>query len=164
MRSKEALVVWEELRIEELENSGQVDFCVLDTGMVSGNRGRAQGEQQKSGKRFKAERGFAQEFRLGRRKAVAGAVGIVIVAAGFQLPARRVKDTKAAQASFLQAELQRGGQHSQPVLHAAAEVDGRGFGKVLGGTRNFADVETEIHALGQHLVVENKVIGIFQQR
>src|SRR6185437_14235346 len=162
--SKEALVVREQPGIEEFENSGQVNFRVLYAGMISGNRDRAQGKQQESGKCLKAERRVAQEFRLGGRKAVAGAAGIVLVAAGFQLPARGIENAKAAQADFLQTELQRGGHHSQPVLHTAAEVDGGGCRKILGGAGDFADVEAEIYALGQHLVVENKVIGVFQQR
>src|SRR5207245_10645308 len=36
--------------------------------------------------------------------------------------------------------------------------------KILGRTRHLADSKSEVNALRQHLVVENKIIGIFQQR
>jgi len=31
-------------------------------------------------------------------------------------------------------------------------------------TENFSDAEAEMYALGQHLVVEHEVVGVFKQR
>ena len=64
----------------------------------------------------------------------------------------------------LQRELQGCDQHAESVFHAAAEVDGGSFCEILRGTGNFADAEAEVDALGEHLVVEDEVVGIFQQR
>jgi hypothetical protein len=36
--------------------------------------------------------------------------------------------------------------------------------EIFRGTGNFADAEAEINALRQHLIIENEVVGIFQQR
>ena len=69
-----------------------------------------------------------------------------------------------SQARLLQGKLQRRCQHSQTILHAAAEVDGRRFFEIFGRARNFADAEAEVHALRQHLVVEDEVVGVFEQR
>src|SRR6201999_3709845 len=46
------------------------------------------------------------------------------------------------------------------ILDAAAEVDGGGLGKILGGAAHFPDGEMIPKDLGQHLVVEDKVIGV----
>src|ERR1700728_2174006 len=68
------------------------------------------------------------------------------------------------QADSLQGKLQGCGQHAETVLHAAAKVDGRSLFEILRGAGDFADAEAEVHALGQHLVVEDEVVGVFQQR
>src|SRR5690242_19984993 len=132
--------------------------------MVTGNRYRSQGKEQKSGEGLGSKWELAQVFRLGCRKPVFGTSRVVAFAGRFQLAARGVEDAKTAHPYFLQSVLQRGGQHPQPVLHAAAEIDGGGFGEVLGGAGDFSDVEAEIDALRQHLVVEDKIVGVFQQR
>src|ERR1019366_5467680 len=61
----------------------------------------------------------------------------------------------------LQCELNRRPKHTQAVLHAAAEIDGGRFLEILGGPGNLADAEAEVDALGEHLVVENKIVAVF---
>src|SRR6202140_3503 len=68
------------------------------------------------------------------------------------------------QSESLQRKLQGCTQYAESVFHAAAKVDGRGLLEILCGTGDFTDAETEVHALGQHLIVEDEVVGIFQQR
>src|ERR1700676_4842496 len=69
-----------------------------------------------------------------------------------------------SQADSLQGKLQGCGQDAEAILHATAKVDGRGLFEILCGTGDFANAEAEVHALGQHLIVEDEVVGIFQQR
>ena len=67
-------------------------------------------------------------------------------------------------ANLLKSKLQRGGEHPETVLHATPKVDGRGFFEILGGTGNFSDAKAEVNALRQHLIIEDEVVGIFEQR
>src|SRR5581483_1103430 len=69
-----------------------------------------------------------------------------------------------SQADALQSELQCRRQDTQAILQASREVDGRRFFEVLRGARNFADPKAEMHALREHLIVENKVIRVLEQR
>ena len=57
----------------------------------------------------------------------------------------------------------RRGQHSQSIFHAALEVDGRGFFKVFRRAGDLANVEAEHHGLGDHLVIEDEIVGVFKQ-
>jgi hypothetical protein len=50
------------------------------------------------------------------------------------------------------------------ILDAAANADRRSFFEVFRGTRHLADAEIEPHALRQHLIVEDEVIGVFRLR
>src|ERR1700722_4818735 len=68
------------------------------------------------------------------------------------------------QTNPLQRKLQSRGQNLKTVLHAAAEVNGRGLFEILGGTGNLPNAEAEVHALRQHLIVKHEVVGIFKQR
>jgi len=36
--------------------------------------------------------------------------------------------------------------------------------KVFGGTGHLADAETKIHALGEHLIIEDEIVAVFPQR
>src|SRR6266542_2544966 len=47
-----------------------------------------------------------------------------------------VEDLVMRDAPFLESKLRRGPQHIQAIHNAAAEVDGGGFRKILGWTRN----------------------------
>src|SRR5208282_4573748 len=69
----------------------------------------------------------------------------------------------ADNAGALEGELQSGCEHSEAILHAAAEIDGGGLLEILGGAGNFADAEAEIDALGEHLVVEDEIVAILPQ-
>src|SRR5277367_4091570 len=56
------------------------------------------------------------------------------------------------------------GKHAKAILHAAPKVDGRGFLKVAGGAGDLADAEAKHDGLGDHLIIEDEVIGVFEQR
>src|SRR5450755_1027854 len=73
------------------------------------------------------------------------------------------KNSEASQSPFLQGKLHRGSKHPESVFHAAAEVDGRRLGKVFRRAGHFADLESKVNALRQHLIIKNKIIGIFEQ-
>src|SRR5262249_19181913 len=68
------------------------------------------------------------------------------------------------QADALSSELECGRQHTQSVSYTAPEVDRGRFLKILSGARYFPDAETEVYALCQHLVIENEVVRILEQR
>ena len=61
---------------------------------------------------------------------------------------------------LLQPIAEGGADNPEPVLHAAAEVDGRGFWKILCGTGDFGHLEAGIENLRQHLVVKDEIIRI----
>src|ERR1700674_3246696 len=88
-------------------------------------------------------------------------VRVILRISRFQPPALGAENPEASQAESLQCKLQRGAQHSDAVLHAAPEIDGGRFIKILGRAGYFSNVETETHTLCQHLVVKYEVVGIF---
>src|SRR5580698_929060 len=92
-----------------------------------------------------------------------GSAGVVRGKAGLEFAAFVAEAGKVDQACSLQGELQGRREHAETILHAAAEVDGRSLFEVLRGTRNFSNAEAEVYALGEYLIVENEVIGIFEQ-
>jgi hypothetical protein len=51
---------------------------------------------------------------------------------------------------------------SQPISHASAETDGGGIIKIQGRAGDFPHIKSEIKSLAKHLVVEHKIIGVFQ--
>ena len=51
-----------------------------------------------------------------------------------------------------------GAEDSKSVFDAALEIDRRGLCKVFGGAGDFSDAEAEHDGLGNHLIVENKVV------
>src|SRR5438105_3499599 len=55
-------------------------------------------------------------------------------------------------------------QHAQAIDHAAAEIDRRGFREISCRARDFADSESTIDRLRQHLIVEYEVVRISVQR
>jgi hypothetical protein len=61
-------------------------------------------------------------------------------------------------------EAERGGEHSETVLHAALEVDGGGFFKYFVGQEISPMLKAEHDGLGDHLVVEDEIVGVFEQR
>src|SRR5271154_820774 len=66
-------------------------------------------------------------------------------------------------ADLFEGELKSGGEDAEAVFHAAAEVDGGGLLEIFRRAGNFSDAEAEMDALRQHLVVEDEVVGVFEQ-
>src|SRR5579864_9339469 len=107
------------------------------------------------------------------RSALAGCFGLTLGAGGaariivgdsrLQSPSCGIENSILRQTPLLQSKLQRGREYSKAILHAAPKINGRGFGKIFRGTRNFSDLESKVRALGQHLIVENEIVRIFQQ-
>src|SRR5439155_22541427 len=75
-----------------------------------------------------------------------------------QLAAALGETGRAGEAETGGAEFERGAEYAEAVLHAAAEVDRRGLGKVPRRARDLADVKAEPDGLRQHLVVEDEVV------
>src|ERR1700730_10979527 len=92
-----------------------------------------------------------------------GTAGVVAGMAGIQLAAFVAESPKMEQSDPLQGELKRGSEHAEAIHNAAAEVNGRCLFEVLRGTRDFSDAEAEMYALGEHLIVEDEVVGVFEQ-
>src|SRR5581483_5630413 len=88
---------------------------------------------------------------------------VVTFTFGLQLPAVWAEAREVDQTCFLQRELHGGCKHTESILHATAEVDGGSFSKVFRWTGNFSDTETEVYALGEHLVVENEIVRVFEE-
>src|ERR1700722_2117898 len=80
---------------------------------------------------------------------------IITFAARFQFAPFIAEARQVRQADSLQSELKSSRQHSETVLHAAAEVDGRRFLEIFRRAGNFSDTEAEVNTLRQHLVIEN---------
>src|SRR5207237_9892873 len=89
---------------------------------------------------------------------------VVAGIARIQFAALFAETQKVEQTYSMQGELKRSSQHAETIFHAAAEINGRGFFKILGRTRDLSDAEAEVGALGQHLIIEDEVVGIFEQR
>jgi len=73
------------------------------------------------------------------------------------------EDAEAGNASALESELHGGFENAEAVGDAATEINGGSFLEILGGAGDFADAESEVNALGEHLVVENEVVAVFAQ-
>src|SRR5579859_2991864 len=93
-----------------------------------------------------------------------GAPGIVRLIRRLEFTAFVAEARQMDQAEPLQDKLHRRGQHAESVLHAAPEVDGRSLFEIFCGARDFANTETEMHALCEHLIVEDEVVGVFEER
>ena len=89
---------------------------------------------------------------------------VVLVAACLQFPSLFAEARQVHESESLACKLQRGSDDAKSIFHAAPEINRGRLFEVLGRTRHFADAETEVDALCQHLVVEDEVVGIFQQR
>src|SRR5580700_8518125 len=92
------------------------------------------------------------------------APGVISQAASLELAALVAEDAEAAQSPFLQGKLQCGRENAETVNDAAPEVDRRRLFEILGRARDFADAVAEVDTLRQHLIVEDEVVGIFDQR
>jgi hypothetical protein len=92
-----------------------------------------------------------------------GLADVIRVRAGFKSTSLVAEAGQVEQAHFLQGKLQRRADHAKTIRHAAPKVDRRRFLKIFRGAGNLADTKSEVHALRQHLIIEDKVIGIFEQ-
>ena len=54
-------------------------------------------------------------------------------------------------------------ENADSVFHAATEIDGRCFFEISGRAGDFSDAEAEHYGLGDHLVIEDKVVGVFKK-
>src|SRR5215467_8389130 len=81
-----------------------------------------------------------------------------------QSSARRAEDAIARNSEHLQTAFQGRGQNSKTIFHASPEVNRRCFREVFRGTGKLADAVIEANALGEHLIVENKIVRVFQNR
>src|SRR5580698_2665749 len=82
---------------------------------------------------------------------------------GFEFAAIGAEARQVNQADALEEKLERGGEDSEAVFHTAAKVDGRGFFEIFRGAGNFTDAKAEVDTLGEHLVIEYEVVGIFDE-
>ena len=71
------------------------------------------------------------------------------------------ENPEVGETALLEEKLHRGGQDSQAVLDAAAEIDGGGLFEIAGGTGDLTEGEAKIDHLGQHFVIKHEVIGVF---
>jgi hypothetical protein len=55
-------------------------------------------------------------------------------------------------------------KHTTSVNHATAKVNRRGFGKIPGWARNFANPVAVPDELGEHLVIKKEIVGILVER
>jgi hypothetical protein len=61
---------------------------------------------------------------------------------------------------FLKRMFKRGSQNSEAIFHAASKVDGGGAFEVFGWAGDLCNVVTVEKDLGEHLVVEDEIVGI----
>src|SRR5579862_8269660 len=93
-----------------------------------------------------------------------GAGGVIGIPARLQLSTLLAEARQVGHTKPLHSELQSGRQDAESVFHAAAKVNGRSPFEIFRRAGNFADAEAKVNALGKHLVVEDEVVGVFQQR
>ncbi len=65
---------------------------------------------------------------------------------------------------LMRNEAEGGGKHPKTIFDTAPEVDGGSFLEVLGWARDLADVEAKHYGLGNHLIVEDEVVGVIKER
>jgi len=72
----------------------------------------------------------------------------------------RTKHPQSHQSQLLHPEKERRLQNPETIDGTAPEIDRRGVREILGGTAQFPDVVAEPGDLGEHLVVEDEVVGV----
>ena len=60
-------------------------------------------------------------------------------------------------------EVERGSQDFKAIFDAALEVDRGSFFEIFRRAGDLADLEVEHDGLGDHLVVEDEIVGVFEQ-
>src|ERR1700679_1230002 len=76
----------------------------------------------------------------------------------------RIKDRYMHEIHLMRHKASRGSQNAQAISHAASKIDGGSFLKVFRRARYLSNAEAEHHSLGNHLIVEHKVVRVFEQR
>ncbi len=76
----------------------------------------------------------------------------------------RVETRQMNNADLVRDKTERRAKHTQSVFDAPLEINRRCLLKVLCWAGDFPDLESEHHRLGDHLVVKNKIIRVFQNR
>lgn len=71
-----------------------------------------------------------------------------------------MKDPGLHPTPFVQTVEQGSLQDAQPILGAAAEVDGGSIVKITGGAGDFTDLVTLVKDLREHLIVKDEVVRI----
>ncbi len=80
------------------------------------------------------------------------------------LPALRIEPREMQEAQFLHGKRDGSAENSNAILDASLKVDRRGLFKILCRAGNLADSKTEHDRLGNHLIVENEVVRILEER
>jgi hypothetical protein len=65
------------------------------------------------------------------------------------------------QSHFIQPELDRSLDNTQSIGHAPLKINRRGFSRVPRRAGHLSNTEPKIDNLGQHLIVENKIVAVF---
>ena len=82
-------------------------------------------------------------------------LGIVLLR---DLPSGGIETRRAADAPFVRNEAGGGAKDSKSVFDAAPEIDRRGLCKYLVGQEISPIAEAEHDGLGNHLIIEDKVV------
>src|ERR1035438_3830231 len=86
-------------------------------------------------------------------------LGIILLS---DLPAVWVKAPNAGDVQSVRNKTGSGAEDSKSILHAALEIDGRGFFKVLCRAGDLSNAKAEHDGLGDHLVVKDEVVGVLK--
>src|SRR5713101_1940741 len=81
-----------------------------------------------------------------------------------QFPAREIEQSKSSDPQLPEPILQRSGQHPQSILHAPSEIDRGSLFTILGWAGYFTNAEAEVNTLGQHFIVEYKIVRVLKER
>src|SRR4051812_14451785 len=90
--------------------------------------------------------------------------GVFGVGRGSDFSTLRVEAAEMKKSESLHGKGDGSSENAEPVFDAASEVDGGCFLEVFGGAGEFPDAEAEHDSLGDHLVVKDEVIRVFEQR
>jgi hypothetical protein len=78
------------------------------------------------------------------------------------LSSARIETWEMDNAQLVRGKTDARDKNSETVLHAAFEVDGRRFFKIFRRAGDFPNAKTKHHGLRDHLIVENEVVGVFE--
>src|SRR5690348_13390698 len=96
-----------------------------------------------------------------RGSSFADADGIVVQV---ELSPGLLENPKMQEAEPLQKELERREKNAKSITNATTEVDGRSFFEIASWAGNLSDAKPKKQRLCQHFIIEDEIIGIFEQR